>query len=87
MTTTVGIAEQPSMFWAAITPHDTNSLAQYQGKDIRAVYVGGGGNLNCINYDGTTVLFTAVPTGTVLPIRPRIIKSTSTTASALVGLY
>lgn len=87
MSTTISINEQPSAYWAAITPHDSNALAQHQGKDVRAIYVGAGGNITCINYNGTTVLFTAVPTGTILPIRPRIVKSTGTAASALIGLY
>mgnify|MGYP006969344848 CR=1 FL=1 len=75
----------PAQHGAAITPHDTNELANVP----RAVYVGGAGNLKVVLVgDGDTdfVTFTAVPAGTVLPIRPRIVH-TDTTATALVALW
>lgn len=71
----------PARRAVAITPHDSTNLAY----ETRAVYVGVGGNITCV-MDGEAVLFTAVPTGTVLPIRTTRVNSTGTTASALVAL-
>jgi hypothetical protein len=63
----------------AITPSDTadNSFA--------AIYVGGAGNVSVVTERGTTVLFTAPPVGSVIRIRTSKVRSTSTTATALVG--
>lgn len=52
----------------------------------RAIYVGSGGDINLITKGGTTLVFTAVPTGAILPVRVSRVKATSTTASGLVGL-
>ncbi|MGE3278029.1 MAG: hypothetical protein AB7O67_23200 [Vicinamibacterales bacterium] len=68
---------------AAVTPHDSNALAP--GLTTKAIYVGGAGDLNVV-INGATVLFKAVPVGTVLPIRPEIVKSSSTTATYILAL-
>jgi fructose-1,6-bisphosphatase/sedoheptulose 1,7-bisphosphatase-like protein len=55
----------------------------------RAVYVGVTGNLVVELSDmvsGNTVTFTAVPAGTILPIRVRKMR-TSSTANSVIGLY
>jgi hypothetical protein len=64
----------------AITPHDTTV------QRASALYVGGAGNVAVKTEDGTTLTFTAVPVGSILPIRTTLILSTGTTATALVGL-
>jgi hypothetical protein len=68
---------------AVVTPDDANDLAAV----TRAVYIGGTGHLNVIMMDGQTVLFSALPVGTVLPIRAKRIKSTSTTATPIVAMW
>ena len=73
---------QPATGAAAITPHDTNELAVMS----RYVYVGTTGNLKVTMRDGTTVTFTSVPAGTVLPIRAKVIWATGSTASNIVAL-
>ncbi|MDA0335381.1 MAG: hypothetical protein O2782_09470 [bacterium] len=71
----------------AITPSDTTNL-QLNDRPPRAVYVGGAGNVNVqFGNLGTSVLFSGVPAGTVLPIGPTRVMSTSTTATAMVALY
>lgn len=78
--------------WRAITPSDTVAIGETTAGDglarvPRAVYVGGTGNIVAVNQDGSTVTFNGVPAGTVLPIMPLRINSTSTTATGLVALY
>lgn len=67
-----------------VTPHDSNELANVS----KALYVGGAGNVSVIAADDSTaVTFTAVPAGSILPVRAKIVRSTSTTATAIVALY
>lgn len=75
-------ASDPSPRFAAITPHDTNQLAP-----PRAIYVGGAGDIVAVGVDGVEVTFKAVPQGSTLPIRPKIIKNTGTTATLIIGFY
>ena len=51
------------------------------------VYVGGAGNIVVELYGGAVVTFMAVPAGTVLPVRVRTIRQTSTTATLMLFLY
>ena len=83
--TTISIASTPNSFEyaAAITTSDTVSLTGV----TRAVYVGGAGNITAIMSNGDTVLFSAVPVGTVLPIRCTRINATATTATLLIAMY
>lgn len=69
--------------FAAITPSNSTDLDEL----TKAIYVGGAGNIVAVDWLNNTCTFTAVPAGTVLPIRVRRINSTSTTATALVALY
>jgi hypothetical protein len=65
-----------------ITPSDSTDFAN----DTRGIYVGVTGNVSAVMQTGVTVVFIAVPAGTVLPIRVHRVNSTGTTASSLVGL-
>lgn len=68
----------------AITPHDTNELANV----TKAIWVGGAGNIVVIlEDDSAAVTLVGVAAGTLLPLRAKIVKSTSTTATSLVALY
>ena len=66
----------------SITPHDTNELVTI----TKALYVGTGGHVVLVTKGGTTVTFKIVSSGQVLPVRAKIVKSTSTTAADIVGL-
>jgi hypothetical protein len=66
----------------AITPHDTNQIAY----ETKGLYVGTTGAVKVTMYDGSEVTFTAVPAGAILPIVVKIVWSTGTTASTILGL-
>ncbi len=68
---------------SAVTPSDSTDLAYTS----RALYVGGAGNLVVTMVGGGDVTFTAVPAGSILPIRVSRVKATSTTATSIVNLY
>jgi len=68
---------------AAVTPNDSTDLAFTS----RALYVGGAGNIVVTMAGGGDVTFTAVPAGSILPIRVSRVKSTSTTATSIINLY
>lgn len=65
---------------AVITPHDTNPNV------FNAIYVGGTGNITLIDLAGNSVLISAIPAGTILPIACTLVMATGTTATLLVGL-
>lgn len=65
-----------------VTPSDSADLA----RPALALYVGGAGNINLVTTGGDTVLFTAVPVGTVLNLRIARVKATDTTATNLVAM-
>jgi len=67
-----------------ITPGDT--AAANLPANTKGIYVGGAGNITAVMQDGSTVLFTAVPVGFILPIEAARINATGTTATLLTGL-
>jgi hypothetical protein len=75
----------------AITPSDTaDQITSGIVKMSNAfqVYVGTTGNVSVIcAEDSTPVTFTGVPAGTFLPVLVSRVRSTSTTATNLVGIY
>lgn len=73
----------PAKSAAAITASDVTNLTDI----TRAVYVGGAGNIAAVMATGEVITFTAVPAGTILPIRVSRINSTGTTATSMVALY
>lgn len=74
----------PARNATAVTPHDSNALANVS----KALYVGGAGNIACrLVDDSSDVTFSGIPVGTILPIRVTHVRSTSTTATNIVNLY
>lgn len=73
----------PARGAVTITPHDTNA----QPIGIRAIYVGGTGDIVLRAIESSAdVTLKAVPVGTILPIKAKYIRNTSTTATLMVGL-
>jgi hypothetical protein len=68
---------------SAVTASDSTVLSPVP----RGLYVGGAGNV-AVRFPGsaTSVTFTAVPAGTILPIKPEKVMSTGTTATDIVAL-
>ena len=73
----------------AVTPHDTNPVigTALNPLLISGIYVGGAGNVTVITAGGQTTLFTAPPVGSTIYVRCTHVKSTGTSATALVALY
>jgi hypothetical protein len=67
---------------AAVTPHDTNTLAH----DAAALYVGVAGDVKVTTTGGDTVTFKAAPVG-ILYVRAKIVFSIGTTATNILALY
>jgi hypothetical protein len=75
----------PADLGVAITPDDNTDLTT----NTRGLFVGTTGNVSVImaaDVAGTAVLFKNVPSGTLLPISVRRVRSTLTTATDIVGL-
>lgn len=75
--------------YAVVTPSDTVDLSTSLGapQGAKALYIGGTGNLVAVREDGTTVLFSALPVGIILPINCKRVNSTNTTATLIVALW
>lgn len=76
-------SDLPADFAAAVTPHDTNALANF----ARALYVGGTGDVKLTTPGGSTVTFAGVPAGTILPVRAKVVFSTGTTATSIIAIW
>ncbi|WP_108659256.1 spike base protein, RCAP_Rcc01079 family [Acuticoccus kandeliae] len=72
----------PAIDAFAVTPNDGADLTIA----ARALYVGGAGDLNVVTLGGTTVLFSGVSGGAVLPCGVSRVLATDTTATGIVGL-
>lgn len=72
----------PATYAEAVTPSDTNELTRVS----RALYVGNTGDVAVVMSSGGTITFAAVPSGTLLPVRVRQVKTTGTTASGIVSV-
>lgn len=83
MTKPVTNLAQPAVDAITITPSDETDLSAY---NIRALYVGTGGNIAILTTSGTTVVFKNAVSGSVIPCNVNKVFAASTTASDIVGL-
>lgn len=67
--------------FVAITKSDATILSS-----IRGLYVGGTGDVAVKDAAGNSVIFSAVPAGSFMPIQPVQVLSTGTTATLIIGL-
>jgi hypothetical protein len=75
--------EAPGMELVAITPHDVTDIS---GGYVRAIWVGGDGNIAVVPLDGTVVTLVGAKAGSLIPIACTRVNSTNTTATNLVGI-
>lgn len=68
---------------AVVTPSDTVDMTHVS----RRLYVGGTGTITLITAGGETVLFSAVPVATQLPIQATRVKVTGTTATLIIEMW
>lgn len=73
----------PASNFVAVAPSDTVDLAQAP----RALFVGTGGSLILRNAAGVSVTFKNVQSGALLPVQPRRVLATGTTAADIVAFY
>jgi hypothetical protein len=79
------IEDQGATQLRLITKSDTEKLPLGV---CRAIWVGGAGDLAVMACgDTAAVTISAVPAGTVVPIKAKLIMSTNTTATLIVALY
>lgn len=60
--------------------HDTNN------HDVSAIWVGSVGNVSVVCPNGSTGIFLAVPSGTLIELAIKRVNATNTTASSIMGL-
>ena len=74
----------PTVVFSAVTPNDSTDIPG----GPRAFYVGGSGNL-VLGVRGTltTVTFTGINGGTLLPVGADRVMATGTTATSIVALF
>lgn len=74
----------PALNAFAVIPDNSQELTHV----TRALFVGTGGDINLVlRDDNNEVLLKNVPSGGLLPVRAKLVKSTDTTAQDIVGLY
>lgn len=72
----------------AITPSDTQPITDAAGNAVQPIlYIGGAGNVAVKTALGTSITFTAVPAGTVIPVMVSQVMATGTTATGIVGIF
>ena len=78
----------PAIDAAAVTPDDANDITRRNNQVVRGLYVGTGGNVTVrMRGETTTVLFSNVPAGSILPVMVDRVMATGTTASNIVALF
>lgn len=65
-----------------VTPSDTANLGA-----VRSLYIGGEGSVKVMTALGSTVTFSGVADGTILPVAVQMVFAEDTTATAIVALY
>jgi hypothetical protein len=65
----------------AVTPSNSANFTA----TARALYIGGVGDVTVVTANGNVVTFTAVPTGTILPIRCSRVNLTGTGATFITA--
>jgi hypothetical protein len=78
---------RPGESLVAVTKSDTADVTRLGSEYPRALWVGGVGDVDIVTPDGRNAVLSAVPAGTLLPIRFKRVNSTLTTATLMVAIY
>jgi hypothetical protein len=78
-----GAAYKPHLDGVAVTPDDA-TLLPYTATSL---WIGGAGNVSILTPYGSTLVFTAVAAGTLLPFAANRVNATGTTATLIVAGY
>lgn len=83
MTNNLAITDssKPAGYAVEITAADSD-LA----REVRALYIGGAGDVVVVTHGGSSVTFVGVLAGSILPVRCKRV-SLATTATNIVGMY
>jgi hypothetical protein len=74
--------------FVAVTPSDSNDIAKNAaGRYPSALRFGTGGTAVLVGEDGQTVTLTNIANGETIPVICKRVNATSTTASAIIGIY
>ncbi|GLQ17876.1 spike base protein, RCAP_Rcc01079 family [Maritalea porphyrae] len=74
--------DAPALDAFSITPSDVTDFAEL----VRAIYIGGPGQVTLKTPSGALVTFEGLSGGSVLPVRAQAVLATGTTATSLVGI-
>ena len=78
------VTDYPASHAAAVTPSNTTDLTYV----ARGLYIGVAGNVTLDTQGGeSSVLFTGLLAGTILPVLTTRVRSTGTTATSIVALW
>lgn len=79
-------ADSPAQGAVVVVP-GTPYASPGVGLSFRALYIGGAGDVSVVMGDGGTIVFKAVPAGTLLPVFSSQVTVTNTTATNMLALY
>lgn len=81
----MSVKSNPSAQYAVVTPSDT---VNFDGDQLcRGLYIGGTGAITVVDENDVTTLFSALPAGSLLPIRCKRVNATATDATLIVALF
>lgn len=73
----------PARQWLSVTPSDTVNLPT----GCRGLFITVAGDVVLVGSDDVAVTFAGIAAATVLPLGPKRVNSTSTTATGIKALY
>lgn len=79
----MSVLSAPFAKFIAVTKSDTINFFEM----TRSLYIGGAGDVTVLGMDGNPVTFSAVPAGTILPIRVLRVYATGSTATNIVAMF
>lgn len=77
------VLDSPSTDGFAVTPDDNTDVEFI----TRYLYIGGAGDVSLVTKGGSTLTFSGLTAGTLLPVRVSRVMATGTTATNILALY